>query len=473
MADDITLGKILLSKGSTPPTNTTTITATALEDSSEGSVLVDIGGEAVPIDVIGSVSEGEEVVVNVSNLSPIGTGVVGWGDSVNEKTQHITFVPSGLDAGLHIHENASSYNTDGDLHLSSGGVEIRNDGEVGASFTETELNLGANSVTGENIGDTSSVSISMLNAGLIDITTSFMPPFSEGDLIPIEAYYQFLRLDCEPNLDSEESSIEGGGVMVAAESVFTENAYFNKSLLVDRQIYVRNGIEIDGAISCADEHYQNWLPGTPGQVLTSQGAGLPPKWAAGGGGGGLSWQQIAQTTGGNSASLDLSGYSTVLIVADVLRNSAHHFFSATIPVAQIDSAAEYKLGGYVGTSLSAASGGAWVSMSSTSFAGVGSYINGTSYLTSTTWTVYGAAAGGGNAANATATLASAGWSGNAQTVNVTGVSAASNVIVAPAPSDSAAWAAAGVLCTAQGNGTLTFTCSTTPTSDLTANLLIV
>ena len=35
-----------------------------------------------------------------------------------------------------------------------------------------------------------------------------------------------------------------------------------------------------------------------------------------------------------------------------------------------------------------------------------------------------------------------------------------------------AWAAAGVYCSAQGAGTLTFTCSTVPTSALTANVLI-
>lgn len=71
------------------------------------------------------------------------------------------------------------------------------------------------------------------------------------------------------------------------------------------------------------------------------------------------------------------------------------------------------------------------------------------------------------------TLPAAGWSEKAQTVSVAGVKADNEVIVRPAPSSHTAWLDAGVYCSAQGAGTLTFACEDTPTGDLTANVLIV
>ena len=73
----------------------------------------------------------------------------------------------------------------------------------------------------------------------------------------------------------------------------------------------------------------------------------------------------------------------------------------------------------------------------------------------------------------TGTLTIANWSSNTQTINVTGVTASNNVIISPAPASQAAYTAAGVLCTAQGAGILTFTCTSTPASDLTVNVLIM
>ena len=71
----------------------------------------------------------------------------------------------------------------------------------------------------------------------------------------------------------------------------------------------------------------------------------------------------------------------------------------------------------------------------------------------------------------TATLTTAGWSSNAQTVSVTGVTASNIVIVSPAPSSYADYCTCGVFCSAQGAGTLTFTCGETPPSALTVNVL--
>lgn len=68
--------------------------------------------------------------------------------------------------------------------------------------------------------------------------------------------------------------------------------------------------------------------------------------------------------------------------------------------------------------------------------------------------------------NTTITLASADWSANSQTVNVTGITATGIVFVSPDPTDQSAYTSAGIICSAQGAGTLTFTCDTTPSADI-------
>ena len=73
------------------------------------------------------------------------------------------------------------------------------------------------------------------------------------------------------------------------------------------------------------------------------------------------------------------------------------------------------------------------------------------------------------------TLPASGWNANAktQTVNVSGVTATVNLIITASPDSYMAYAKAGVRCTAQGAGTLTFACETVPTADVAANVLIV
>lgn len=73
----------------------------------------------------------------------------------------------------------------------------------------------------------------------------------------------------------------------------------------------------------------------------------------------------------------------------------------------------------------------------------------------------------------TATLTVAGWSNNQQTVTVAGMTASATVVITAAPDSYIAYAEAGVRCTAQGANTLTFACEDTPTSALTANVLIL
>lgn len=70
-------------------------------------------------------------------------------------------------------------------------------------------------------------------------------------------------------------------------------------------------------------------------------------------------------------------------------------------------------------------------------------------------------------------LTVAGWSNNTQTVSVTGVTASNIVIVSPAPASAADYAAAGIVCTAQGTDSLTFTCTTVPSNAITVNVIIM
>ena len=71
------------------------------------------------------------------------------------------------------------------------------------------------------------------------------------------------------------------------------------------------------------------------------------------------------------------------------------------------------------------------------------------------------------------TLLAASWSSNAQTVNVTGVTANNIVFVSPAPASATEYGQCGIVCTAQGSGTLTFECDSVPTNDLTVNVVIM
>ena len=73
----------------------------------------------------------------------------------------------------------------------------------------------------------------------------------------------------------------------------------------------------------------------------------------------------------------------------------------------------------------------------------------------------------------TGSLTVAGWSSKKQTISVTGVSASNCVIVAPAPASQEAYVAAGIKCTTQASGKLTFTCQSVPTAALTVNVAIL
>ena len=66
-----------------------------------------------------------------------------------------------------------------------------------------------------------------------------------------------------------------------------------------------------------------------------------------------------------------------------------------------------------------------------------------------------------------------GWSNNTQTVTVTGVTATNTVFVSPAPASASDYSSAGIICTAQGTDSLTFTCTTVPANAITVNVVIM
>lgn len=70
-------------------------------------------------------------------------------------------------------------------------------------------------------------------------------------------------------------------------------------------------------------------------------------------------------------------------------------------------------------------------------------------------------------------LLASSWSSKKQTINAEYVTANNLIISTPAPGNHAAYGEAGVYCSSQAKGTLTFTCVDTPSVDLTVNILIL
>ena len=75
----------------------------------------------------------------------------------------------------------------------------------------------------------------------------------------------------------------------------------------------------------------------------------------------------------------------------------------------------------------------------------------------------------------TATLTSVGWSDNTQTVTVSGVTATNDIIAVGAADDTShnAWSNCDIRAISQASNSLTFKCRTVPSSDVTANILIL
>lgn len=73
----------------------------------------------------------------------------------------------------------------------------------------------------------------------------------------------------------------------------------------------------------------------------------------------------------------------------------------------------------------------------------------------------------------TVTLLASDWTDDKQTVNVKGATETNTVLVGPHPDSYTEYSEYNVRCTGQGNGTLTFTCESAPSSDLQANVVFL
>lgn len=75
----------------------------------------------------------------------------------------------------------------------------------------------------------------------------------------------------------------------------------------------------------------------------------------------------------------------------------------------------------------------------------------------------------------TAMLSASGWNSStkSQTITVAVVSADDDVVVTYAPDSHDAYVNAGVYCSAQADGSLTFKCNKIPSADLTVNIMLL
>ena len=76
--------------------------------------------------------------------------------------------------------------------------------------------------------------------------------------------------------------------------------------------------------------------------------------------------------------------------------------------------------------------------------------------------------------NSTITIAVADWNGGTTaTKSVTGITTTGIVFVSPDPTDQSAYTSAGIICSAQAAGTLTFTATSTPSADIDVNVVML
>ena len=75
--------------------------------------------------------------------------------------------------------------------------------------------------------------------------------------------------------------------------------------------------------------------------------------------------------------------------------------------------------------------------------------------------------------NLQVTLAAASWSDKSITVTATGVTTSNIIFLAPTPASQTIYTEAQIICITQAENSLTFTCDTVPSSDITVNVVII
>ena len=81
--------------------------------------------------------------------------------------------------------------------------------------------------------------------------------------------------------------------------------------------------------------------------------------------------------------------------------------------------------------------------------------------------------GGNIAESTTVTLSTSNWDSNTQIVSVSIVTSDCIVIISPAPDSQDEYSSCGIKCTSQSDGSLSFICSSTPSSNIDVNVVTI
>lgn len=73
----------------------------------------------------------------------------------------------------------------------------------------------------------------------------------------------------------------------------------------------------------------------------------------------------------------------------------------------------------------------------------------------------------------TVILSASNWSNNTQIINVSDVTANNTILVGYNPESYEEYSNTAIRCTEQGNNTLTFSCESTPSVDVSVNVVIL
>lgn len=117
------------------------ISATAIADSADGTVELDVGGETVEVPVVGHVSSGDEVSVLVEDGAAYAIGTDGWGDSVQATASSASAIATAVNqhvwtdtSGVHVTEQDQDATTGANVLLNSQGLLLRDGTDDLAAF---------------------------------------------------------------------------------------------------------------------------------------------------------------------------------------------------------------------------------------------------------------------------------------------------------------------------------------------------
>lgn len=151
------------------------ISATAIADSADGTVELDVGGETVEVPVVGHVSSGDEVSVLVEDGVAYAIGTDGWGDAVQTTASSAEAIATAVNqhvwtdtSGVHVTEQDQDDTTGANVLLNSQGLLLRDGTDDlaafasgGVEFYDAGATIASFSGSGAVIGDASATHIEL------------------------------------------------------------------------------------------------------------------------------------------------------------------------------------------------------------------------------------------------------------------------------------------------------------------------